>query len=367
MSHKILEVLIPTYRRPHAAIGAIDSVLASDNPNVSAFCHSNGTEPELEIAAALRPQLRYAYFPENRGAVANFRKMLEDSDATYVLFLSDEDRIDPNLLDKFIDYLSQNKHGFVMCSVVESTGASYFSVAALDAETLSFKDLITLFTASPTYLSGYCFRRDLLNDDALNLAFDANAANVYPHLILRNVISKNTSVGVFGPGIIIKGAEASTGGDSHGHVKSNINSKQRVEQQKLNPSIYGEKARIQQFHYLLPKLSTHWKNLTWYRRLVVQIYILGSWLNTTSDAYKHVDTTATKPAGNECKVDYQNPNIQFDTLSITYTYLLNIKKPKLKSVLVHSIWNLSKFAKLTLFIQRFGIRKTFYFIKNKSS
>lgn len=67
MTQKILEILIPTYLRPQAAIAAIDSVLAAADPRVAVACHSNCPDSELELAAKQRPALRYGSFPENQG------------------------------------------------------------------------------------------------------------------------------------------------------------------------------------------------------------------------------------------------------------------------------------------------------------
>lgn len=365
MSNKVLEVLIPTYRRPQAAIGAIDSVLASANPNVGAFCHSNGIEPELEMAAAQRPELRYACFPENRGAIANFRKILEESNATYVLFLSDEDRIDPTHLDNFIDFLSRNQHGFVMCSVVESTGVNYFSVAALGGETLSFEDLLVLFPVDPTYLSGYCFRRDLLSDDIVRCAFEENEANVYPHLILRNMIASLANIGIYAPGMVIKGAEANTGGDSHGHIESAPTTAHAAGRQPLNPRIYGESARAKQFYYLAPKLEEQIASLSKFHFFFAKLYLLSAWLKISIDAHKYVSAETQDVSLTNTILNNRRQQTQSGIIVAIYNYTLSVRSHTLKIAIIWTLWNVSKFVKFTLFIQRFGIRKTLDFVNGK--
>lgn len=368
MNQKVLEVLIPTYRRPAAAIGAIDSVLCSADLRVGVFCHSNGLEPELETAAASRPALRYACFPENRGAVANFRKILEDSQADFVLFLSDEDRVDATQLAGFIDFLSQGQYGFVFCSVVESSGANYFSVAALRGEALSPTDLLVLFPIDPTYLSGYCFRRDLLTDEVLRETFEDHEANVYPHLLLRNAIASRARIGLFAPGMVIKGAEANTGGDSHAHLggHESISSSPTARQQPLNPRIYGEGARARQFYYLVPRLHRDLASMSGFKNAFAKFYVLSAWLKITIDAHLHADTEAPATTLVAAISAHGHGNDgSSGGLIATYNRIMSIRQTALRSFLVKGLWQLTKSVKLFLFLRRFGVARTLAFVKGK--
>lgn len=363
MTQKILEVLIPTYRRPRAAIGAIDSVLAGENQRVAVACHSNGADPELEFAATQRSGVRYGCFSENRGAVANFRKLLEDSRADYVLFLSDEDRIDPAHLAGFVDFLSGNRHGFVFCNVVESNGSKYFSVTELQDETMSLEDLLVLFPIHPTYMSGYCFRRDLLTADAIRDAFEIHDSNVYPHLLLRNSIAGRASIGLFSGNIVVKGEEANVGGDSHTHLEKSISATQA--RQPLNPRIYGESARARQFYYLAPKLNKELNQLSVLRRAFVRLYVLSAWLKITSDAHMYVEATATAPTLEGTIDEYQRKNTHAPNLIRFYNRILSIRQNTVKTAVVTVMWKLSKALKLALFIRRFGMARTLAFVTGK--
>jgi hypothetical protein len=368
MTQKILEILIPTYRRPQAAIGAIDSVLrgASDG-QIGVFCHSNGVELELEAAAVSSPVLRYGCFPENRGAVANFRKILEDSNAEYVLFLSDEDRIDSKQLAGFIEFLTNGQYSFVCCSIVETSGANYFSVAALKDETLSSEDLLSLFPIDPTYLSGYCFRRDLLTAELLKEVFEDHGANVYPHLLLRNAVARYGRIGIFAPGMILKGVEANSGGDSHAHLTSDqSNSLAQTRRQSLNPSIYGEGARALQFYYLVPRLDRDLKAVSGFKRACVKLYVLSAWMKITSDAYLYVDVAASvmslASAINENRLGAgSNSGILIEA----YNRIMSIRQAACRSILVNCLWQVAKAVKLILFVHRFGVARTWAFVKRK--
>ncbi|MCU7373339.1 glycosyltransferase [Paucibacter sp. O1-1] len=368
MNQKVLEVLIPTYRRPEAAIGAIDSVLAGADPRVTVFCHSNGVEPELEAAALLRENTRYDCFPENRGAVANFRKVLADSSADYVLFLSDEDRLSQEHLKAFVDFLAGSHHAFVFCSVTESSGENYFSLAALQGEALSCQDVLLLFPIDPTYLSGYCFRRELLSDAVIEAAFEEHDANVYPHLLLRNAIASKGTIGLFSPALVLKGAEANTGGDSHAHVRqgSGQPAAQTPVRQPLNPRIYGESARAKQFYYMLPRLNHNLASTSWGYRFYVKLYVLSAWLNITNEAHKHVAAAGPEIATLDAAITEQRgKSDEASILVASYNRILSIRSSLLRNFLVKFLWSASKSVKLMLFFRRFGVSRTLDFIRTK--
>jgi hypothetical protein len=366
MTHKLLEILIPTYRRPQAAIAAIDSVIASADPRVAVACHSNGPDAELERAATDRPRLRYGSFPENRGAIANFRKMLEDSSADYVLFLSDEDQVDHAHLAGFLDFLSSRQHGFVFCNVVESTGLKYFSISPFRGETLTARDLLVLFTIHPTYISGYCYRRDLLTSGVIRESFELNDANVYPHLLLRNAIASRASIGLFAENIVVKGQEANAGGDSHAHVKQSATEQQAHARRLLNPRIYGESARARQFYYLVPRLDKDLASLSAFQRAFVRFYVLSAWLKITIDAHLHVDAGTNVPALS-CTIEhYRRENAHTFGLIGCYNRVLAIRQKSFRNGTVKLMCHVARLAKLTIFIKRFGLSRTFAFLSDKS-
>ncbi|MDD0838911.1 glycosyltransferase [Curvibacter sp. HBC61] len=365
MTQKILEILIPTYLRPQAAIAAIDSVLAAADQRVAVACHSNCPDLELELAAKQRPALRYGSFPENRGAVANFRKMLEESRGDYVMFLSDEDRIDHKHLGSFVNFLSGKQYGFVLCNIVESSGAQYFSITSLQIEMLSAHDLLVLFTLHPTYLSGYCFRRDLLSEELISANFESDDSNVYPHLLLRNAIAGYESVGLFAGDIIIKGVEANFGGDSHSHVAQSAAVKHNHHQQYLNPRIYGQGARARQLYYLVPRLEMWLKGSSVFRRGYVNFYVLSAWLNITHDAHKHVDAMTDIPSLRATIGDYKSANKRMSGLIGSYNRILLMKSVVLRGMVIKVMWQLAKLVKLILFIRRFGFARTRAFVAGK--
>ena len=368
MNRKVLEVLIPTYGRPQAAIGAIDSVLACGDPRVGVFCHSNGLEPELEAAASQRERVRFGCFPENKGMVANFRKVLADSEAHYVLYLSDEDRLDPKIVSSFVDFLESASHSFVLCSVLENTGANYFSVAALRGETLSLADLLLLFPIEPTYLSGYCFCRDILTDPALAAAFEEHEANVYPHVLLRNAIVGQGTVGLFVPPMVLKGAEANTGGDSHAHIPLATCVDTPAPARAvlpLNPRTYGESARANQFYYLLPRLKQVTASLSRWKRGYAKLYVLSAWLHMTSEAHKHVASDARVAPLEQTLAALRTDHGGADLAMALYNRILSIRQPWVRRTLVAFLWNTTKSLKLILFVSRFGRARTAEFLRTR--
>lgn len=360
----ILEVLVPTYKRTKSAIGAIKSVLAADDPRVGISCHSNGIDEELENFLFDQARVNYGYFSENKGAVANFLKVLEQSNAEYVLFLSDEDRVDSQYLAEFLTYLSSRKYAFIHCSVLDDHGMPYFSVKALHGEVLSRPDLLRLFPIDPTYISGYCFRRELLTTELLHYAFDSDEANVYPHLLLRNAVVKATDeAGLFGQGLIIKGEEANMGGDSHSHIDSNATEgKALIAKQLLNPRIYGEDARMAQFLYLEPIIDAMAKSRSFFDGLFLRTYFIAAWLRTTNNAHLYVE-----PSSESISCKSTRLYGKADGLSQKfYLAILNISNSSIRNVTVSAIWKCAKLVKLLLFISRFGLVKTYRFATGRS-
>lgn len=364
MTHKVLEVLIPTYGRPYAAINAIDSVLTCKDPRIGVFCHSNGIENELESAILERTNIRYGFFSQNMGMIANFRKVLIESQADYVLFLSDEDRIDPQHISAFADYLATVKPVAALCSILENTGRNYFSLEALKNETLSVSDLMLIFPIDPTYLSGYCFHRKILTEKIINEAFQEHEANVYPHVLLRNKIAQLGKIGIFHPPLIRKGIEANTGGDSHSHIEKNIeftNSTKTRAILPLNPKTYGERARALQFYYLISHLSRDINLLKKWQQLYIKIYTLNAWLHLTCEAHKYV-TPDSRIATLQATISENRSSQSRNQFTIeTYNWILSIQNTLIRSAIVSLMWNSTKLLKFILFAKRFGFVKTLNF------
>ncbi len=363
----ILEILIPTYRRPIEALRAIDSVIQSNDKRVGVACHSNGIEPYLEAEILHRPVVRYNSFSKNLGVVANLRELLSESRAEYVMFLSDEDSIAINYLSNFVDFLSQGDYGFIFCSVIDFTGKNYFSISPLHRNSLTLDEVLMLFPIDPTYLSGYCFKRDLITMDLILKVFDDNHANVYPHLILRNEIINHGKIGIFPPNLIIKGRESKSGGDSHSHLEG------RAETSKardsivlgLNPRIYGPAARVAQFAYMSPLFDSWFATLPLPKRVFGMAYLLSAWLKITSDAGKltldDVDPENISIVIDGVRHTNESANLLFDLFSS----IILIRHQRLKFFIINLFWGMSKIIKLALFFRYFGIAQSIAFLKSK--
>ena len=359
MTKKILEILIPTYRRTNAAISAIESVLSCDNLNIGVACHSNGPDEELERFALLRPNLRYGFFAENRGAIANFRQLVETSKADYVFFLSDEDRVDAKHLTSLINFIANKQYGAVLCSVVEQTGEDYFSLSALEGEQLTFHDLLMIFPMSPTYISGYCFRRDLLSNEIIRNAFDNNEANVYPHVLLRNAISEHSSIGLFARSVVIKGKDYSQGGDSHAHVELSNSNLQMSSGQLLNPRIYGGSARARQFYYIMPIFDKQLSQISFIKRSFARYYLLSIWLNMTASAHLVAAEIADLPSLKSTIEDYRRENDCIISTVGLYNRILSIKRPRVKVLAIKLMMYLARVMRMIIFFRRFGVLRTY--------
>lgn len=363
----ILEVLIPTYNRSDSAINAVNSVLECDDSRIAVFCHSNGIDKKLDAEFACRKRLRYGYFSSNRGAIENFRKLIEESNAEYILFLSDEDVIDIKLIDDYLEFISRNKFSFVQCGVVECSGENYLPLRSLNGESLNINELLSLFPIDPTYLSGFCFRRDLLTAELLDNAFQKSEANVYPHVLLRNYVTACQDIGIYGKNFIIKGEDAKVGGDSHSHIKQILTSDgEKLRLPRLNPKIYGTRARVAQFFFNIEKLQPLLKEMGFVRSSFFKFYISCAWLNIVNDAFK---CTGETPGEFDEELRKFFKEVGPDTMEWNcafFTAVISIRLLVVRSMVIKSVWILAKLFKLCFFVQKFGISASLRFVQQKN-
>ncbi len=87
---------LPTYNRPTLLKAALDSLTSQTHENVEIVVSDNASpDPRvaaiLESTAAADPRVRYIRQPANQGAAANFRCVLDASDAPFFMWASDDD------------------------------------------------------------------------------------------------------------------------------------------------------------------------------------------------------------------------------------------------------------------------------------
>ena len=255
-SKPLLEVLIPTYRRPESVILGVQSILDSNDDRVAVRCHSNQHEPSLDEFFSGTDNTIYGNFETNRGPHQNSYKLLADTNAEFCMLLSDEDRICSAQLYKLLDYLQQLSKdcNVVGCSVFSEEIEDYiFRLPTLHLASLSLAGFTLL--ANSNYMSGYIFRVSALQN--LNLGFFKGADhgpnenglshNVYSHIDIAQQLLKGTTYGLFMDKLVIQGEEVQHGG----HAFCHRDSQEPVldGNRDLNPAVYGPFARACQYFY----------------------------------------------------------------------------------------------------------------------
>lgn len=364
-----LEILIPTYNRPKNAVAAIESVINSDNPLVSVFCHSNGYVEQIDRLAKENSRIRYGYFENNQGMVANFRKLIEDSDAEYILFLSDEDKINPVCLERLLIFLRAGDYSSVMSNVIHEDSTRYFYAGGLGASSLSATDVMKFFSIDPTYISGYCFNRKLIGPEILEQSFVRCSENVYPHLILRNKLLSFGNMGMFNCPLIIKGDEAKVGGDSHQHLDAATSGNTKSSPHGLSPASYGTEARMAQFFYLKAHLSDMLAKQSIFCRLYVKAYLLGAWLVVTNNARNVVDgedKISYRDALEKVLGSHAGDKAHSDLSGLMYKAFFAIRSSGIRNVISRAFFFIIKSVKLVLCVVRFGFSNTFAFLYGRN-
>ena len=253
----LLDILIPTYKRPERVLSSIRNILSSDSKSFRIICVSNCYEPNLACLYDIDSRVIYNYNEENIGPVANIKNLLAMSTAKYSLYLSDEDTLDPDELKEFLFFLEKlaDNVAAVVCSVFESSFAR-FSVkipSYLDNRNVDLGFVLTSHVL-PHYLSGYVFRRDLINNRLLDKCYTNSQGGVYPMLQLALELIKENKLSFYSRKFVLQGpAKVVIKDDFYNDAAQGV-AEDEAEKSKVffNPFIYSAYGFARQF-YLMEK------------------------------------------------------------------------------------------------------------------
>jgi glycosyltransferase involved in cell wall biosynthesis len=115
----LVTIGIPTLNRPEMLAKAVQSVLAQNYENLEVVVCDNASAPPSR--AALTPflqdaRLRYEYYDEQVGMVANWNRCLNLAQGDLWLCLSDDDWLEPDAVEKLVDRFKDNAAGMAVCS-----------------------------------------------------------------------------------------------------------------------------------------------------------------------------------------------------------------------------------------------------------
>jgi glycosyltransferase involved in cell wall biosynthesis len=251
----LLDILVPTYRRPKSFMALIDSVLECHDTRFKVIANSNGYEPLLEDLRFRDPRLDYSHFSENKGGGANTLFLLKRSKARFCMLLSDEDRINPDGLVKMLDMIDSLPTDIAVfnCALYPFPFDSPPSLRKSYYQRRCFylQDVIA-FSLLPPFMSGLVYRRDLLDNMNLAQLLSPSAGNAYGHMDIA-ISALALSGGrhfFYREKVILEGDQVCQGGDAYAH---RLNRVEKVNPQNqnldLNPDVYGPYARVMQFFH----------------------------------------------------------------------------------------------------------------------
>ena len=262
----ILEILIPTFKRPSSASAAIDSILACNDSRLTIRCNSNGYENDLEKYRNLNNRVHYDFFKSNKGPNANILKLLSETEADFCMLLSDEDRVDINNYKYILDFLENLDEGVnvIACSVYDSIKDNYMWKPSSSFSDHNINHYVAISPLS-TYMSGIIFRVKPLKDINITSLLRSTIGNSYSHLDITLNLLLNGTLSFFHEKFVIKGDDIKFGGDGYRHkTKESLNKSFKTKNKDLNPDVYGPKARARQFYYRENLLNNLKKNIDFF-------------------------------------------------------------------------------------------------------
>lgn len=112
-------IIIPTYNYGHFLPSALDSVLKQQNGSYEIVVIDDGstdnTATLVKQYQALHPQKINYFWQKNQGVAVARNYGTENALGEYLLFLDADDKLLPDALSKFSDFLSTTKHADMVC------------------------------------------------------------------------------------------------------------------------------------------------------------------------------------------------------------------------------------------------------------
>lgn len=193
-----LSICIPTYNRGKRALSLVEDLLSryKDRPEeIEIIVSDNGSDLWSEEYERIRELsntyeiLSYHRFPSNQFYVGNYNYVVKSSKGDFCLMLSDEDNIDSEGLEYYLEYLKLNPSVGLIRS---ATRAAYqFTESEVyKAGTPAVKENCWM----NNYISGAIYNRHILTDDIINVfesvwgnktdgeSYENEAYFYYPHL-----------------------------------------------------------------------------------------------------------------------------------------------------------------------------------------
>ncbi|MEX2381976.1 MAG: glycosyltransferase family 2 protein [Opitutales bacterium] len=118
----LISIGIPTYNRPDGLLRAVKSVRRQTCPRLEILISDNAsTDTTQEVCQRLAEsdnRIRYVRQPKNLGPLLNFEFLLEQSAGTFFMWVADDDTLEPNVLERYVDFLESHPDHVMVAGVV---------------------------------------------------------------------------------------------------------------------------------------------------------------------------------------------------------------------------------------------------------
>jgi hypothetical protein len=188
----LLTIAIPSYNRGARALDNVMHCLRSNHDEeIEIVVSNNGSDIEHnEGYQAIKniddSRLRYVESKENQGFIGNLKRLAAEARGQFILYLSDEDKIDFVVLNEILYKL---RRGGSSLAVIKYTSSGINGFPRVDKLFKSGPDAFVNNLLSSNYISCAVLKIDLIRDlkifDYLYSNLENEAVSLYPHMVIE--------------------------------------------------------------------------------------------------------------------------------------------------------------------------------------
>lgn len=188
-----LSILIPTYNRAEYLKKCLRSVLVSQAEQIEVLVSNNASTDGTSNVLRSFSDPRYRYFEqkENIGSLRNFQFLFQEANGTYFIFLTDDDFLLIDSVDRLLSFIEQQKPDGFKCGLlvhqVVSKAAYLYSAFSRTflADPDDFQSQALIFWNSHI-ATGTCIRKDIVDVEL----YENNINNLYPTMLFMGMAQK---------------------------------------------------------------------------------------------------------------------------------------------------------------------------------
>lgn len=110
--YPLVSIGVPTYNRNVGITKTLESIWTQDYPNIEILISDNhSTDNTSEIIEGLRrdhPEIKFWRQESNKGMIANFEFVLRQATGKYFMWVADDDKLEPGIIQRYVPYLEQH-------------------------------------------------------------------------------------------------------------------------------------------------------------------------------------------------------------------------------------------------------------------